>query len=63
MSKMTIKVELTKEEATSVRHALYVRLRELAAREDHDPDPHVRAEAMRLARPLLAAADKIAQFV
>lgn len=52
-------LELTPEEAEAVHHALYLRLRELAAIEDHNPEPHRRAQAIRDAAPVIRVADQL----
>lgn len=55
----TITIELTLEEAEATRHALYLRMLTLSAIEDHDTQASRRAQALRDARPVIQAADKL----
>lgn len=55
----TIQLQLTAEEAEAVHTALYMRLLQLSAIEDHDTQAHRRAQAVRDAQPAIRAADKL----
>lgn len=55
----TVTIELTHEEAKAVHQALYLRLLQLSAIEDHDTQPARRAQAIRDARPIIRAADAL----
>lgn len=55
----TVALELTLEEAEAVHQALYLRLLQLSAIEDHDTQPARRAQAIRDARPIIRAADAL----
>lgn len=55
----TIELQLTTEEAEAVHTALYMRLLQLSAIEDHDTQAKRRAQAIRDAQPLIRAADKL----